>query len=70
MHSYLLIVLLNRCIQWGSVSVHTSPIDITGTVLPVSLHYTSQYMSELSELSEHTVLCCTSYNGSTKSAGS
>ena len=30
MHSYLLIVLLNRCIQWGSVSVHTYPIDIRG----------------------------------------
>ena len=26
-------------------------------------------MTELSELSEHTVLCSTSYNGSTKSAG-
>ena len=29
MHSYLLIVWLYRCIQWGSVSVHCSPIDIT-----------------------------------------
>ena len=50
MHSCVLIVCLCGCIQWGSVS----------------LHYMSQYMSELSGL---TALCFTSYYHWATSAG-
>jgi hypothetical protein len=50
MHSYLLIDFLNQCKQWGSVSVHTSPIDFIRYCATSHCTYKEQYTVECTVL--------------------
>jgi hypothetical protein len=47
MHSYLLIVCLYRCIQWGSVSVHPSSCDVHTVLLVTASSCNSIHMDVL-----------------------